>query len=66
MSHPIPGHDYSERHNEESSKEYKQRKSKTLKQVASKMKTKKPSMGDSLMNPHPNSPLGKLKRLTGQ
>lgn len=43
MSHPIPGHDYSERHNEESEAEYNLRKKAALhtakkkKVVASKM-----------------------------
>lgn len=43
MSHPVPGHDYSERHNEESHKEYEARKKagesvgKKKKEVANKM-----------------------------
>jgi hypothetical protein len=41
MSHPVPGHDYTEKHNEETNKEYKSRvKEGTKKKVASKMKTR--------------------------
>ena len=40
MSHPIPGHDYSEQTKDESKKEYSARKSAALKKVAVKMPKK--------------------------
>lgn len=38
MSHPLLGHDYSERHKEESSKEYSLRKAKGMKRDSPKSK----------------------------
>ncbi len=41
MSHPFPGHDYSEKHKEESSKQYGSRKSKALSRVKENVKGSK-------------------------
>lgn len=46
MSHPIPGHDYTEKHNQESNKEYKKRvREGTKKVIAKKMKKAVDNLG---------------------
>lgn len=65
MSHPIPGHDYSEQHNRETDKEYKKRRTTALGLNKNQKMTGKwlKEAGESFKKKD-ESPLAHLKRLS--